>query len=77
MMLHNSLASKMEEIDMHNVWYQQDGAKSQAASETMAISKRIISGRIFSKKASMTYTLGAPYFTVPDFWLTSKALIFN
>lgn len=54
---------------MRNYWFQQDGATSHSARETMNLLNEHFPGRIISRYADFAWPPCAPDLTVPDFFL--------
>ena len=54
-MLNDSLFSKIEEKDIGNIWFQQDGATCHTAEATLEVLRSVFEDRIISRKAYVVW----------------------
>ena len=61
--------SQLEDLNMQNLWFQQDGATPHTARETMAILRAAFPGRLISRFGDVPWPPRSPDLTPPDFFL--------
>lgn len=68
-MLENFLVPELDRLGLQHVWFQQDGATSHTANDTMDILREIFPGRIMSKRGDIDWPPRSPDLTAPDYFL--------
>ncbi|CAK9799157.1 hypothetical protein ANTPLA_LOCUS1913 [Anthophora plagiata] len=68
-MLKNFLQPELNRLGLENMWFQQDGATSHTARDTIEILKEIFPGRIVSRNGDIDWPPRSPDLTSPDFFL--------
>ena len=58
-MLNEFLFTKIEEEDIGNIWFEQDGATCQTAEATIDVSRPIFEDRIFSRRTDVVWPPGS------------------
>lgn len=68
-MLNEFCLPKVAEFGLEHCWFQQDGATSHTAQETMEILRHQFPGRVISRFGDLNWPARSPDLTVPDFFL--------
>ena len=68
-MLQRYLLPQLEDLEMHNMWFQQDGATPHTARETMTILREAFPGKVISRSGDVSWPPRSPDLTPPDFFL--------
>ena len=68
-MLNEFLFTKIEEEDIGNIWFQQDGATCHTAKATLDILRPVFEDRIFSRKADIVWPPRSCYLTPLNYYL--------
>ena len=67
-MIQEYLLPQLGDLDMQNLWFQQDGATPHTARETMAILRAAFPGRLISRFGDVPWPPRSPDLTPPDFF---------
>ena len=67
-MIQEYLLLQLKNLDMQNLWFQQDGATPHTARETMAILRAAFPGRSISRVGEVPWPPRSPDLTPPDFF---------
>lgn len=67
-MLRDFLKPQLEENEMEDIWFQQDGAPAHTSAVTMDLLKEFFGNRIISKNAEIAWPPRSPDLTAPDFF---------
>lgn len=68
-MIEEYLLPKMEDLNMQNFWFQQDGATAHTARDTMALLRAAFPERLISRFGDVPWPPRSPDLTSPDFFL--------
>ena len=68
-MIQEYLLPQLQDLNMHNLWFQQDGATPHTARETIAILRAAFPGRLISRFDDVPWPPRSPDLTPPDFFL--------
>ncbi|XP_011860063.1 PREDICTED: uncharacterized protein LOC105557424 [Vollenhovia emeryi] len=68
-MLNEFLLPELDEQDLEDMWFQQDGATTHTARATMDILKETFPGCLISRFGDMHWPARSPDLTVPDFFV--------
>ena len=68
-MIREFLIPEIERLGVHHAWFQQDGATSHTARETMALLREHFPGRLISRFGDLPWPPRSPDLTPPDFFL--------
>ena len=68
-MLNEFLLRKIEEEDIGNIWFQQDGAKCHTAEATLNVSRPVFEDRIISRRADVVWPPQSCDLTPLDYYL--------
>lgn len=68
-MLQNFLAPQIQQFNLQNMWFQQDGATCHTARETMNLLRTLFPGRLISRFGDVSWPPRSPDLTAPDFFL--------
>ena len=69
----------LEEMDVGDVWFQQDGATAHTARASMELLREHFPGRLISLRGDLPWPTRSPYLTPCDFFLWGylKSIIYN
>ena len=70
-MLNESLLTKIEEVDIGNIWFQQYGAACHTAEATLDVLRPVFEDRIISRRADVVWPLRSCDLTPLDYYLWS------
>ena len=59
----------MKDLDMYEMWFQQDGAPEHTARVTMKMLKTVFPNRLISHFGDVPWAPRSPYLTALDFFL--------
>ena len=76
-MLNEFLFTKIEEEDIGNIWFQQDGATYHTAEATLNVLRLVFEDRIISSRADVVWTPRTEYFLKFLFLFESTILPVN
>ena len=68
-MLNEFVFTKIEEEDIGNIWFQQDGATCHIAKVTLDILRPVFEARIISRRADVLWLLRSCDYTPLDYYL--------
>ena len=68
-MLNKFLFTKIEEEDIGNIWFRQDGSKWQTAKATLDVLRPVFKDRIISRRADVVWPLRCCDLTQLDYYL--------
>ena len=68
-MIRDFLMPQMQELNLDNMWFQQDGATPHTAKETTRILKDLFPGQLISRFGDLHWPARSPDLTAPDFFL--------
>ena len=68
-MLNEFLFTKIEEEDIGNIWFQQDGATCHTAETTLDVLRPVFEDRIISRRAEFVWTSRSCDLTPLDYYL--------
>ena len=68
-MLKEFLFTKIEEQDIGNIWFQQDGATCHTAEATLNVSKIVFEDRIISSRADVVWPTQSCDLTTLDYYM--------
>ena len=68
-MLNEFLFTKIEEKDIDNIWFQQDGAMCHKAEATLDVLCRVFEDRIISRRADVVWSPRSCYLIPLDYYL--------
>ena len=68
-MLNEFLFTKIEEEDIGNIWFQQDGATCYTAEATLDVLNLVFEDRIISRRADIVWPPWSCYLTPLDYYL--------
>ena len=68
-MVNTFLRPEIENNDIEDYWFQQDGATAHTARQTIDLLKKMFPGRLVSKKGDFEWPPRSPDLTPPDFFL--------
>ena len=68
-MLNEFLFTKIEEVDIGNIWFQQDGATCHTAEATLDVLRSVLKDRIISRRADVVWPPRSCNSTPLDFYL--------
>ena len=68
-MLHEFLITKIEEEDIGNIWFQQDGARCHTAKATLDVLSPVFEDRIISRRADVVWSPQSCDLTPLDYYL--------
>ena len=72
-MLNEFLFTKIEEEDIGNIFFQQDGTTCHTAEATLDVLRRVFEDRIISRRADVVWPLRSCDLTLLDYYLWSAA----
>ena len=72
-MLNEFLLTKIEEEDIGNIWFQQDGAKCQIAEATLHVLRPVFEDRIISRRVDVVWPPRSCDLTPLDYYLWGAA----
>ena len=78
-MLEEFFVPRLDEMDLGDVWFQQDGATAHTARSSMALLREHFSGRLISLRGDLEWPPRSPDLTPCDFFLWGylKSRVFN
>ena len=78
-MLSSFLFPKLEEINLGDVWFQQDGATAHTARESMQLLREHFPERLISLRGDLPWPARSPDLTPCDFFLLGylKSIVYN
>ena len=68
-MLNECFFTKIEEEDIGNIWFQQDGATCHTAEATLDVLRSVFEDRIISRRADVVWPLRSSDLTPLDYYL--------